>query len=137
MAGAPVDLELLGHRASEAVLREHSLDRPLDHALGMRPQHRFGAHLFEAADVAGVPAILLVLELPSRELDLLSVDHDHVITDVEVRAETGLVLAAEDRRHASGQAPQHLPLRIHDVPLPLDVAFLGHRRRHGLPFGSL
>src|SRR5205814_6618063 len=92
VAGDPVDLELLRHGASEAVLREHSLDRPLDHALGMGPEHRLGAHLFEAADVAGVPAILLVLELPSRELDLFSVDHDHVIADVKVRTEARLVL---------------------------------------------
>ena len=94
--GAAVDLELLGHRFAEAVLRQHALHRPLDDALGMRAQHRLGVDLAQAADVAGVPAILLVPHLAPGQVNLRGVDDDDVITDVEVRHKGRLVLAAED-----------------------------------------
>src|SRR5439155_13010027 len=45
----------------------------------------------------------------------------------------GFVPPAEDGRDAAGQAPQHLALRVDDEPLPLDLALLGHRRRHQRP----
>jgi hypothetical protein len=100
----------------------------------MGSQHRFRAHFLEAADVARVPAVLLVFQLSSGELHLGGVDDDDVIPNVQVRAEAGFVLTAEDGRDARGQASQHLSLGVHDVPLPLDVALPGHRRRHAFPF---
>jgi hypothetical protein len=134
MLAAAIHLELLGHRATEPVLGEHALDRPLDDAVGMGPQHGLGVHFLEPADVPGVPAVLLVLQLPAGELDLLRVDDHHVIADIQMRAEARLVLAAEDRGHARGEATEHLSLRIDQIPLPLDIALLGHRRRHDFPF---
>ena len=89
-----------------------------------------GRHVPEAADVSGVPAIALVRELVTREVDLLGVEDDHVVTDVEVRREARLVLAPENRRHLGRQAPQHLPLGVDDEPLPFDLALLRHQRRH-------
>ena len=94
--GAAVDLQLLGHRFPEPVLGQHALHRPLDDALGMRPDHRLGVDLAQPADVAGVPAVLLVSHLAPGQVHLRGVDDDHVIADVEVRNERLLVLPAKD-----------------------------------------
>src|SRR3989449_10475850 len=94
---SPVDLELLGHRPAEPVLRQHPLDRPLDDALGMSLQHGLRAYLTQASDVPRVPAVDLVAELPSREMDSFGVHDDDVIAHVEVRHEVRLVLSAEDQ----------------------------------------
>src|SRR5947208_6966701 len=109
MLGTAIDLQLLGHGAAEPVLGKHALHRPLDHALGMLVEHLLGGNFLETADVAGVPAVELVLELAPGEMDLRGVEHDDVIADVQMRDEACLVFASEDRRHLRGQAPSTCP----------------------------
>jgi hypothetical protein len=96
-------------------------------------QHALGTDLAKAAQIARVPAIDLVGELPACQVDLLRIDHDHVVTHVEVRRIDHLVLAPEHRGHLGGQPPQHLIFRVDQIPLPLDVRFARHYRRHGSP----
>jgi hypothetical protein len=91
----------------------------------MLVEHLLGGDVLETADVAGVPAVPLVLELAAGEVDLRRVQHDHVVTHVEVRSEGRLVLASEDRRHLGSQASQHQSLGVDDVPLALDLAHRG------------
>jgi hypothetical protein len=105
MIGSLVDLELACHGPAEAPLGEHALDGPLDHALGMAPEHALRAHLAQTADIAGVPPVHLVGELSAREMDLLGVDHHHVIAHVEVRGKSGLVLSAQHVGDSAGQPP--------------------------------
>src|SRR5439155_10059301 len=78
---------------------------------------------------AGVTAEKLAVELVAGELHLLRVDDDDEVTGVEVRCERRLVLAADDRRDARGEATEHLTVRVEDEPLASDLVRL---RRVGL-----
>src|SRR4029077_12586821 len=133
MLGAGDDVELLDHLAAEAVLRQHAAHRLLD---GRDPPggHQVAVlHAGDAARVAGVPPGDLVLELLAGELDLVGVDHDHVVARVHVRREHRLVLAAQQGRHLRGQAPEDLAVGVQDVPAALDVLRLGRVGLHGWP----
>src|SRR5260370_42549327 len=116
-----VDLKLAGHGPAEAPLREHALDGPLDHALGMALEHALRAHLAQTADVAGMPPVDLVGELPARQVDLLGVDHHYMIPDVEVRGESRLVVSPQDVGHPARQPSGDLAAGVDDAPLPLDL----------------
>ena len=92
---ARVDLELAHLRGGEPVLREHALDRLADH-LGRAPLELLAQRpLLEAARVAGVPAVHLLVELLARDADLLRVDDDHEVARVDVRRVLRLALPAE------------------------------------------
>ena len=79
----------------------------------------------ETADAAG-RYILSVSCAP--EVDLLRVDHHHVVAHVGW-GEGGCSLP-RNTGDAGGQPAEHLAVRIHEEPLAVDLSFLGHHRRH-------
>src|SRR5688572_33321533 len=72
-------VELAVHATAERVLRQHALDRELDHPLGMLIEQLLEGDLLDAADVSRVMEIELVGELAPRDANLLGVHDDDVV----------------------------------------------------------
>src|SRR5665811_2058072 len=121
MLGARVDLELANLGAAQTVAREHSLDR-LAQYLG-RPSLELLAQraLAQAARVAGVAVVDLLVELVAGDRDLASVDDYDEVAGIDVRRELGLVLAAQRVGDAHGEATKVLALGVDDIPVVLDL----------------
>ena len=119
-------VELLDHRSPEAVLRKHAADRLLEHEDRALGHEHVVPGPFDAAGIAGVAVGDLLHLLATRELDLVGVHDDHVVTRVHVGREDRLVLAAQDGRDLRGKTPQYLAAGINHVPAAHDV--LGLRR---------
>jgi hypothetical protein len=128
---AGVDPQLLQHRAAEPVLREHAPHRQLDDALGRAAHEALEGLRADAARVAGVPVVELVLALAQRDVELGGVDHDDVVAHVDVRRPDRLVLAPQQRGDLGRDAPEALALGIDDEPRALDVGRFGGEGPHG------
>ena len=87
--------------------------------------HLGGCEVLQAAAVAGIALIVLLLLLLARELHLRGVDHDHERAGVDRRVERGEILGAELVCDDDRQTAEHLILRIHQVPLPVVAGGLG------------
>ena len=79
----------------------------------------------DAAGVAGVPVVLLVLVFLAGEHDLLGVDDDDVVTGVDVRGVGRLVLAAEAIGDDRCEAADNQPVRVDHNPLLFHLAGFG------------
>ena len=75
-----------------------------------------------AAGISGVTRVDLLGHLVARELHLLRIDDDDVVTAIHVGRVAGLVLASEDLRDLRCKTSQYLVRSVDDDP------FLGHRR---------
>ena len=84
----------------------------------------------EVADVAGEPVVQLVGELLAGDVDLLGIDHDQVVTCIDVRGVDRLVLAAEAAGELGAQAAERLAGRVDNVPVTLDGLVLGGESLH-------
>jgi hypothetical protein len=119
------------HLGGDAVLREHSLDGVHDHELGALGAHLGHAAVALAPDEAGEGHVLVLLLLLAREDDLLGVQDDDVVARVDVRRVGRLVAAADDVGQLDGEAAQHLPFGINEIPFGLHCLLLREIRLHG------
>src|SRR5260370_21787461 len=126
VVGPGVDTKSLQHVGAQGIVLQHSTNRVRDWKrrvellrLAKRPRPK-------SARVPRVPRVLLAQELGAADLELGSVDHDHVVAGVQVRREGGLVLATQDLGHAARQAAQNLIRGIDHNPIPLQIR--GFRR---------
>ena len=87
--------------------------------------------LLQAARIAGMIAINLVVQLLAGQHELIGIDHDDIIATVTVRGEGGLMLAAQHRGDLGSQAAHNHALSVDDVPLALDVLGICHITIHG------
>ena len=117
MLRACVDVQVAEDLAAKTVLGEHTLDCSPD---------EFGRPLLEdllgrgealATGIAGVAGVHAVGHLLSAEGHLLSVDHDDVVTAIDVGGEAGLGLATKDKGHAGGETTKCEISRVNDNPL--------------------
>ena len=106
--------------ARQAVAGEHPPDGQLDDAPGLALKHIAQDRLFEAAHVAGVAIVDLVVELFAGDADLSGVDDDDEVAHIEVRGVSGLVLTHEQGRDTRGEATEGLAGGVDDVPRLLD-----------------
>src|SRR5699024_8278619 len=93
-------------------------------ALGVRREEFGVVDALEAARVVRVAVGALLLQLGTRERDLVGVHDDHEIAGVDVRGERRLVLAAEQTRGLRGEPTEHDISGVDDVPLALNIAGL-------------
>src|SRR5215207_1698767 len=93
-----VDLELPQLPPGQPVARQHPLHRPANDLLRPLLQQLSKRAGSDAAGVAAVPPIALVLSLVAGDGDLLGVHDDDEVTDVDVGGVVGLALAAEHVR---------------------------------------
>src|SRR5919198_4511486 len=136
MVGSGIDLELRQLLAGEAVAGKHPLDRLADH-LG-RPALQLIAKwpALEAAGIAGMAVVELVVELVAGDMDLFGVNDDDEVARIDVRRVLRLRLAAQRVGDLGRQAAQGLPLGVDEVPAALDLAGLcspGLRHGNGGP----
>ena len=62
-----------------------------------------------------MPAVHLLLRLPTRDDHLLGVHHDHEVARVDVRRILGLVLAAQDPCYLRRQTSERPPLGVYEI----------------------
>src|SRR6266566_2699703 len=117
-----VHLEHLFHLlARERRFREHPPHRFLDHALRVFREQALERREPLVPHVTGVVEVLLLVELAPGESDALGVHHYDAIATVHVRRERGLVLAAQNLRHAAREPAERLPGGVHHEPAAIDV----------------
>src|SRR6516164_1346506 len=138
MLRAGVDLELADLRAPEPVARQHPLHRLADDLLGPPLELLAERPAAQAARIARMAVVELLVELLAGDVDLGRVYDDDEVTGVDMRRVLRLVLAAQRVRDARGETPQGLALGVDDVPAPLDlsgfrVPGLHVRRKSGGP----
>ena len=117
MVRSNVDLQLLAHLAAEFVLRQHAANRRLEYSLRMSLHHLLGGNFLEPTRPTRVMPIDLVLQLVSREDDLLSVDNDHVIANVEERRISCFVLSHQQAGSDSRKPTHGFAVRVDDEPV--------------------
>ena len=93
-----------------------------------------GALLAQAALVAAVIPVDLLLFLAAGQLDLRGVDDDDVVAGVDVGGVDRLVLALEQARRFGRYPAEHLALGVNHVPLPLHVPAVGTNEPIENPF---
>ena len=79
-----VDAKFGDHVVSQTVFGQHALDGMGDEELGALGPHRGGRTAVGGADPAGVKHVGLVLFLGAGQANLVGVDHDDVVTGVDV-----------------------------------------------------
>src|SRR4051812_47951835 len=130
MVGARVDLELGELLATEAVARQHALDRETDDLLRPALEHVVQGAGLQAARIARVAVVHLVGPLGARDRDLLRVDHDDEVARVDVRGVRRLALTAQRVGDLGGEAAEGLALRVDDEPVALAVGRFGDVSLH-------
>ena len=85
----------------------------------------------DTAGVARVTVVRLLARLFSRQLELVSIDHDDVVARIDMRRVFGLVLAAQAECDFGSKAAEHLVAAIDHVPVALNFERLGREGLHG------
>src|SRR5262249_24365029 len=123
--------------ASVRSARQHAFDRFLHDPLRkIALEDRARGALFDAADVAGVVAIDLVLALPAGQHDFFRVDDDDIVAVIDMRRVGRFVLTAQPHRHQACEAADHEAGGVDDDPFLLDVGGLRRKGFHGAAFRS-
>src|SRR4029453_4562923 len=142
MLGAVVEVQGAHLVAAERTTRDHALHGLFQHALGEAAlKHLARRHFLQAAGIAGVLVIKLVLQLAAGEAHLVGVDDDNIVAAIDVRGEARLMLAAQDVGDDRRDAADHQILGINQMPLLFHLGRfdrLGglHQRLHGLDLFS-
>src|SRR5581483_4797219 len=125
-----VVLELRELRPAELVAGEHSLHRLAEDLRGLPVELLAERSLAQAAGVAGMAVVHLLVELLAGDRDLLRVHDDDEVARVDVRREARLSLAAQALGDHGREAAQGLPLGVDDEPVALNLARFGGIRLH-------
>ena len=117
MLGAGIHLQILHNGFAKARFGEHAFDSLLDEKRRFLRQVIGRRSETLTSRETGVSRVDLVGHFVARELHLLRVDDDDVVTTVDVGCVAGLVLASEDLRDLRCKTSQYLVGRVDDNPL--------------------
>ena len=118
MLSTGIDLEFAILLAAHLGLRQHALDRLADDHIGLLAVEILVCRAgLDAAGIARVPVVGLVITLVAGEADLVSIDHDNMVATIDVRGVHRLVLAAQTVRDNRCHAAKHYALGVDDPPL--------------------
>ncbi len=106
MLGAGVDAQLSVQRTTQRRVGQHTPDRPLDHTRWSLGQLIFEHDSPQAAGIAGVAIVDLLVGLASTQADFGCVDHDDVIAQVHVGCIGRVVLAPQELSHLASEATE-------------------------------
>src|SRR6516165_3596785 len=106
MLRAGVDLELADLRAPEPVARQHPLHRLADYLLGPPLELLAERPAAQAARVARMAVVELLVELLPGHVDLGRVHDDDEVPGIDMRRVLRLVLAAQRVGDARGEASE-------------------------------
>src|SRR5690606_37036630 len=93
--------------------------------------HVLEAGAVDAARIAGVAVVDLVVGLVAGDADLVGVDDDDEVAGVDVRRVDGLVLAAQAEGDFTGHPSEDLVGRVNHKPLMRHLGRLGAEGFHG------
>ena len=130
MLTAAINLQAGQRILADDVLGQHTADSQLHGQLGALAHQGAVLDFLQAADPAGVVAIVLLIQLLAGQNGLLSVDDDHAVAAVSVGGELGLMLAAQQGSGGGSGLAQGLVRSVQDIPLTLDVTLVGHKSGH-------
>src|SRR5215471_3939212 len=137
MGGAGIDAQIAELHASKRPARQHAFHRFLHDPLRkFALEDRARGALLDAADVAGVVTIDLVLALPAGQHDFFRIDDDDIVAVIDMWGVGRFVLAAQPHRHQACEAADHEAGGVDDDPFLLDVGRLGRKGFHGAAFRS-
>src|SRR6266702_2860695 len=132
---ARIDAKIAELAPPERPMRQHALDRLLDDALGkFSLKNRPRGTLLDAADMASVVVVDLLLALPAREHDLGGIDDDDIVAAIDMRGEGRQMLATQPQRHDRREPADHEAGGVDHHPLLLDLGWLCGIGRHGTNF---
>lgn len=112
-----IDLQILEDSFAQTGLGKHTFNRFFDHERRFLRQIVGGRSETLASRETGVARVDLVGHLVARELHLVRVDDDDIITAIDVGRVAGLVLASEDLRDLRCKTSQYLVRRVDHHPL--------------------
>ena len=131
MLGARIYPKIAELLAAERAARQHAFDRLLDDALGKTSgENRFCRPLFDAADIAGMLVVDLLLDLAAGQHRLGGVDDDDVVAAIDVRRVGRLMLAAQPHGDKRGETADDETVGIDHHPLLVDFGGLCRIRFH-------
>ena len=128
MIRASVDLELLGHLATQRSLGQHTHDSTADCKFRLLSQQLAVLGFLQAADIAGVMIINLLIQLLAGHDDLILIFVNDIFAVLHIVVVIRLILAAKDVRDLAGHTAKHLTLGIDNIPLTGNVSRFRHER---------
>ena len=131
--GAFVNMQLANNRATEAIVRDHSLDGAFDNEFRMATAATLGRLGMMAADEARVAHVLLLRLFLAGKDRFFGVDHDNVIAGIDVAGKNGLVFAAKQYRGFFSHVSDNLIVGINNIPLAFNLLGLGTKSFHREP----
>ena len=129
---AGIDLQALQLGSAQLVLAQHALHGQLEGELRALGHQVAVLGLMETAGIAGVGAVVLLVQLLAGEQGLVRVDDDDEITAIHVGGVGGLQLAAEQVGGDDGGAAHGLSRGVQHVPLALHSGLVCHGSGHFL-----
>src|SRR2546426_7574322 len=112
-----INAKLSGAPRAQLVLRQHAEDGLAHNPIGPLRTNPLDGDFLQATGITAMMAVDLLLELVSRQPNLVGVDHHHVIAGIQIRRKRRLVLPNQYPRHSRGQPPQNLVRSVHDKPV--------------------
>ena len=102
---------------AKGVVGEHSLYSKLHCHFGLGCHQGLVLNFLQTADVTGVTAIVLLLQLSAGQNCLICVNDHNEVTAVYVGGESGIVLAAEQVSSSNSGSAEGLVRCVDNVPL--------------------
>ena len=120
-----VDLELLDHLISQLVFWQHPTHRVVDQILWLS-LFSVAVALEAKPWISGVPSVVAIIHLLAGHPDFFCVHDDHEVTAIDMWRVRRTMLAHQDDSNITCQSTEDLVRGVDDIPLLLDLAFLGH-----------
>ena len=93
---ACINLQFLEHLSAELSIRKHTFYSMSDDFFRLLCLKLFESDLAEAARISGMSLVDLFFSLLACNLNLFSVDNDYIVTTVNMRCVSRLLLSAKD-----------------------------------------
>jgi len=128
-----VNVELAQNGTTEAIVRDHPLDRAFDDQLGMATAARLRRLTVMAADETGEAHVLLLRFFLAGKNGLFGVDHNDVIAGIDMVGVNGLVFAAKQYGGFFSHTSDNLIVGINNIPLAFNLLGFGTKGFHREP----
>ena len=115
--GSAVYFELLEHGTREFVFRKHALDCVCDDEFGPFFTKIGNRSVLLAAHVTTVEHVLLLVLFGSGKLDFVRVEHDDVITGIDMGRVNRFVATTQCVGNRYGQSTKNLVGGVDDLPI--------------------
>src|SRR5262245_2504106 len=109
--------QFLVHLATQTVLRQHTFYGTLDHHFRTTLQQVLGNFFFQTTGVATEVVIHFLLKFVTGELNLVAINHDNIITTINMWGKIRFVLTTQHGRDFGAHATYGLIGTINNVPI--------------------